>query len=395
MTVLVIVAPLLAGAVLRGSGVAVSTGKKLSVRWVFKTNGQVHSTPSVLQSVRGAPPSVLVGSEDGKLYALDGRSGKVNWTFDASSRVGCCTPAIGDIFGKDRPGVVIASVDKGLFGLDALTAAKAWQSLQNKAFVASPTLDDVNGDGSPEAVIGSSDGTVFCVDASSGVPVWSYPVGKQVSARLAVGRLTAKGAQQIAFGSLDGRVYCVAGESGRPVWTRTLDSPVNSSPAIGNILGGSRNSLVIGSQRGFVYALDGESGATIWSFRMGDSGPGPRLVDLDGDGALEAVLSSGDASVYALSGRSGRLRWKFRMNGPALTQAPPSVCPADKPGKWNVVVCTDTVYVVNGETGKCSESLVVASGRVLTGAAVADLDGDGNVELAVGCDDGRVFVLGH
>ena len=57
--------------------------------WEFKTAGEVFSSPAI-----GADGTIYVGSKDGKVYALDGKSGDKLWAFETRGKV-YSSPAIG------------------------------------------------------------------------------------------------------------------------------------------------------------------------------------------------------------------------------------------------------------------------------------------------------------
>jgi outer membrane protein assembly factor BamB len=57
------------------------------VRWEFATGGAVRSSPAVAGSV------VFVGSEDGRLYAVDAASGAKLWDFLTGDKI-TSSPAV-------------------------------------------------------------------------------------------------------------------------------------------------------------------------------------------------------------------------------------------------------------------------------------------------------------
>jgi outer membrane protein assembly factor BamB len=54
--------------------------------WVFKTGGRIFSSPVICKK------KLFIGSDDGHLYALDARNGKLLWKFQTGGRIGS-TPA--------------------------------------------------------------------------------------------------------------------------------------------------------------------------------------------------------------------------------------------------------------------------------------------------------------
>jgi len=68
-----------------------STGK---LDWAVQTGAYVYSSPAVTNAP-GLGPTVYVGSYDGNFYALDARSGHVSWTFNAHGRISGSATVVG------------------------------------------------------------------------------------------------------------------------------------------------------------------------------------------------------------------------------------------------------------------------------------------------------------
>jgi len=101
-----------------GSGVP----KLNRVKWKFKTGGEVVSSPAVVGGV------VYVGSNDGRLYAIDEATGSLKWKLATGARVSS-SPAVAD-------GVVFfGSYDGNFYALDAATGKVMWK-FKNGASVA-------------------------------------------------------------------------------------------------------------------------------------------------------------------------------------------------------------------------------------------------------------------
>ena len=74
--------------------------------WEFETGAEVYSSPAI-----GSDGTVYVGSEDKKLYAINGKSGVKLWEFETGDRV-ISPPAIG----PDGT-VYVGSYDKKLYAI--------------------------------------------------------------------------------------------------------------------------------------------------------------------------------------------------------------------------------------------------------------------------------------
>jgi outer membrane protein assembly factor BamB len=87
--------------------------------WRKHTDGYVYASPAVAQ-VPGGVPTVYVGSYSGTFYALDARSGRVRWSFDAHGKISGASTVVGDI-------VYFSTINgKNTFGLGARTGRRVF-----------------------------------------------------------------------------------------------------------------------------------------------------------------------------------------------------------------------------------------------------------------------------
>jgi outer membrane protein assembly factor BamB len=84
--------------------------------WQFETGGEVWSSPAI-----GSDGTVYVGSNDYKLYAINGKSGVKLWEFETGGNVSS-SPAIG----SDGT-VYVGSYDKKLYAINGKTGVKLWE----------------------------------------------------------------------------------------------------------------------------------------------------------------------------------------------------------------------------------------------------------------------------
>ena len=79
---------------------------RLGSIWEFETGGSLNSSPAI-----GSDGTVYIGSDDNKLYAINGKTGVKLWDFETRGKVHS-SPAIG----SDGT-VYIGSVDKKLYAI--------------------------------------------------------------------------------------------------------------------------------------------------------------------------------------------------------------------------------------------------------------------------------------
>jgi len=190
--------------------------------WVRKM-GPVFSSPALAGS------HVLVGSDDGFVYALEPGKGTIVWSADMGAKVRA-TPAVA---GET---VVVADFAGRLAGLRVTDGAKAWTAELGHPAYSSPC---VPGD---LVVLGCHEGHLHGVDLRTGAVRFEVKTrGPVVASPVAAGDL-------LLCGSTDGSLYLVD-RQGRVVERREIAAGgIQSSPA----LDGDR--VFIGSARG-VHAL--------------------------------------------------------------------------------------------------------------------------------------------
>lgn len=189
-----------------------------------------------------------------------------------------------------------------------------------------------------------------------------------------------------------GRVYAYRPDGSR-YWDVQVRAPVNSTPAIADVDGDGKVEVVVGlggvaatpCWHGGVVALNGQTGAVEWTFETQDwlnhSPDGwrdgvyasPAVGDVDSDGDLEIVFGAWDQCIYLLDGHGNPL-W----------------------GELNAIP----------EQSHCGKHGFYNEDTIWSSPALADLDGNGTLEIITGADitignryglpsGGFVYVLRH
>ncbi|PSQ33631.1 hypothetical protein BRD05_08390 [Halobacteriales archaeon QS_9_70_65] len=289
----------------------------VGTRWEFRTEGSVESSPVVANGV------VFVGSDDGRLDALDATDGSKQWSFDTGSEIHSA-PAV------DDGTVFVIAQDTSVYALDAANGAEQWSvqfSDTGTTRVSSVTVSDgvlyvgVSGSGTyaldgtdgsrrwgRESVqarplptptvadgivyVGTGDYELRGLDADGGDEVWSFETGANAESAPAVDDGTAY------FGSLDRKVYGVDTATGTEQWSFETDYWVTASPAV------TASTVYAGSRDGSVYALRRDVGTERWSFDTDAERRNRRRT-------LGAAFGTGHR-VFARGGRRLGLRRNYR-----------------------------------------------------------------------------------
>lgn len=248
------------------------------VRWTFHTNGEVISSPAVVGGV------LYIGSNDGKLYALDALTGAQKWVFGTHGRVPS-SPAIAQGL------VYFGSYDGNFYAVNSETGKLQWKvPIPGERRYAATHLH-----GSQPA--GEAMPDPFDVYLSSPT-VWNGAV---------------------YFGSGDGDVYALGAATGELKWKFHTGDVVHASPAIAD------GRLFVGSWDSFFYALDAATGKELWRFKTGEDPDIHNQVGIQSSATVsDGVVYFGcrDSNLYALDATTGKQRWVFNNKGSWVISSP-------------------------------------------------------------------------
>jgi outer membrane protein assembly factor BamB len=264
--------------------------------WTFDAAAPVWADLAFAGSV------LYVAADDGRLHALEARTGKSLWEFRAGGAI------------RSRPllagGDVFVQADDGfLYRLNAANGEQRWR-VRVEAPVERLPLDkegtkyDYRASAATLAgghlYLGTDDGHVVALDPEQGSPVWSFAAGGSVVSTPVVD------SGRVYFGSFDGQVYALDAASGALLWKHDTGAPVTSTPAV------HEGRVIIGSRSYDLLALDGASGKPVWTRYYWFS-----WVECAASifGGSVYIGSSDAAKLFAFDARSGRRLWELDAGG--------------------------------------------------------------------------------
>ncbi len=176
-----------------------------------------------------------------------------------------------------------------------------------------------------------------------------------------------------------------------PIWAVDTKSPSYGSGALGDIDGDGKLEVVFGTYYNdeHLYAVNAEDGSILWKYKS-DRGPfdaSVAIVDLDGDKRPE-ILSADSSSgrLFCLDGK-GKLTWALKL--PNSTDSPPAVADLDGDGVLEIVVGSmwkrngnGDVTVYRADTQKKVWGTEV-KGCVQSAPCLVDLNGDKTLDVIV------------
>ncbi len=355
-------------------------------------------------------------------------------------------PVIADLGFPGGKSIVLGTLSGNLYVVkrDGTLAAGFPVTLPAE-IISSPAVADLNGDTAPDIVVGY--GSYFGGPTSTGKPggmraysrtgtmLWDRPSGDwnldlladPVYGAPAIGDMDGDGAPEVVWIGIDGYLYAVRGDTGanKPGWPKFTREQQFSSPALFDIDGDGRLDIVVGQVAHFEGApYNTPDGGCLRVFRYDGSEvvgfprcidqemtSSPAIGDIDGDGRPDIVIGTGKF----FPNRSHRV-YAFRCDGTAVPGWPapvdgevassPALADVDGDGTLDVIVTDDSsgpdamphVYALKTAGGVVSRLFKVVpldyfGGHINAGnPIVADVLGNADLEILVPVN-GEICVL--
>jgi outer membrane protein assembly factor BamB len=255
-----------------------ATGKKL---WRFNA-APVESSPLLVKR------TLYFGSWDHKVYAVNAKTGRKRWSFEADDQVNTS----GAYW---RGTVYIASQGGTVYALSARTGKLRWSAQSHgglggrEFFYATPTI------AYGRVYIGNTDGTMYVFGARTGQLKWARPLGSYIYSGAAIWK------RRVFVGTYDGHVYALDAATGDVKWQREAPGAVHAAPTVIDGLVyystcstcGSQASRTVRRGPDGTFARDARTGRFRWSFPAGKYA-NPVVAD------AEHIYVVGRANLFAL-----------------------------------------------------------------------------------------------
>lgn len=366
------------GRVARGSllccGVVKTAGPATlgSIKWKFPTGGPIKSSPVVVDGI------AYVGSNDGHVYAINGKSGAQVWKLKTDGPVTGSAAVVGGV-------VYIASENGVMYAVDAATGKPRWQEKFSRnrpcgspALVGGVVLIGAGAIGGSEVATMTA-GPIVGLDTATGRKVWESDSGPQGYAAICTdGKAVFAGSNGSFFAACD-----LA--RGDRLWSKI---PGHQDRQFGTMARSGNRVYFAGSMAGSVNAHDAATGRPIW---MAYTYPDQVIINNGGEPGYEILgspavahdrvyVGCNDGRLHTFSADKGQRGWVFATGGPI--QSSPTVA-------GNVVYFGSHdahLYAVDALGGK-------ELGKIELGGRIVSTPWPADGVVYVGCDDGNLYAV--
>jgi outer membrane protein assembly factor BamB len=323
-------------------------------------NGELLWTTSLLapveSSVAVAEGIAVVGTDGGKLFALDVRNGQLVWNFTANGPI-FSSPAVTNgtvFFGTNTPtgssftalelatgtimwnytfmpyhtiisspavldGRVFIGVcnnsgpnpENRMFAFNQTTGQPLWNFTTPTSLLSSPAVADGRVFFAEHGVSESPPARIWALNETTGVHLWDEYVPNSVIVSTPA---VADGSIFIGTVSTGSPSTLMAFNecTGSPEWTVPTAGAISSSPAVDS----SKHLVVVGDQAGFLYCTT-ESGTPVWGRQLSSHPINMSSAAISNNGLV--FIGSTDGRLYCLNETNGIGMWNYTTGGQIIS----------------------------------------------------------------------------
>ncbi|MDD5067214.1 MAG: PQQ-binding-like beta-propeller repeat protein [bacterium] len=358
--------------------------------WEYRTLAPVYSTPLVADINNDHVNDVIVNSSDGKLYSLDGFTGKRHFFFETESPL-LASPVLLQRSSREKH-IVLATGENRLYLLDSDKRC-IWSTIRqdlDSPVISTPLVLKINGDEVLDIVVGAEDGKLYAFDGDRGWLIWKTKAtkGRFFSTPLAMD-INQDGISDLVIGSPENTVYGIDGRTGSKIWETATEGPVNSSA-----VSLDKTTFFIGDEQGTIYKINSRTGRIIASVNTGSGIVStPVIINNPIQPLLVVPLQNG--TVRTFSSATLKSAWSYDTKSQDAFTSSPAVFDMNNDTSDDLVLTSrnGNVYILNGQNGKDLVRPYFTGNSISSSPVLADINRDKQLEIIFGSENGSITAL--
>jgi len=272
-----------------------------------------------------------------------------------------------------------------------------WPQAIAGEFASGNAVRDLDHDGAKEVIATSRNGKVYVWNAQGQLrPGFPFSTGAEISTSPALGDMNRDGDLDIVVTSRDKNLYII-NHDGTVQAQRNINEDLRGAPSLSDLDGDGALEIVFGTFNGKLFVLNADG--SNWKSFPKDLGATNRLLngvaigDVNASGTLDLVVATLTGQVHAISAATGNTLEGFPVSVGQSVLATPALgkLASGQPAQIVVGVNTGKIVILEGNGGLARS--VDLSGRIEGAPALADIDGDGSVEIIIGTLNNLLYVL--
>ncbi len=235
---------------------------------------------------------------------------------------------------------------------------------------------------------------------------WSYDTGAPAFGSAAAADMDGDGFYEIVFTTYtnDGRAHCLNAEDGSIKWIYDIGGCGDVAPLIYDVNNDDTLDVIInGSCNPTLFCINGVSGHLIWSVPSGGGDSPPSVTNIDNDAFPEIFFCNFNGELRIVNGENGSVNKIIQVdpNGSAI-QTEPALVKVNNDGVLDIIMASHHnisnlyVWAYDYATEDTLWTNVMSDSSTYNAyhsGAVADVDGNGDLEYVIGSNNGLVRAL--
>lgn len=337
-----------------------------------------------------------ISAKDNYVRCLNALTGVEVWNASmGTGTLGIPSPLIADLFADGQKQVIQGNREAKFRVFNGTNGQLLWNvSLPGGSSSNSPTggplAINLTGDAQKELIFQTVSGSAagLYTFLNNGTSLWNY-TGAAVWFAPALGDMNGDGIDELVFSF--GSNVSILFKNGTLYKTMFLSLPESlngslygvGSVALTDINSDGNLEIITDSESGWIYAFY-PNGTQIWRTQLSHYllQDGIAIADIDEDGKFEGVVDCYDISTDAVNLEDGSVLWK---NWGGSSTGSVTIADIDNDDHLEVISITDgKLNFLNGKYGYSESTLDINTAMHHASPTVADINGDGFLEIIVG-----------